>query len=292
VDNRPLEIRLESVGGLGAHAAAEALASAAVWKLGLNASAFPSRVPERKGTPARSSIRVAAPDQALGGSGELAAADAIVVFHAGLLREPATYAGLRKDGTLIYAAPAKTVPEELSALPASARVIRVDAYGIAAKQKCEAGDVLLAALCGAFPLLAESGFARDASECEALSGLGQAEGDLPVAAAAQAGAAFLPGGSIWSDLSIARSGFLPAFNRERCIHCALCETVCPDLCLAWEEGEKGGRFERELTGVDYRYCKGCLRCVETCPASAMLKKAETPGLAARLTVPLFPDLVE
>jgi pyruvate ferredoxin oxidoreductase gamma subunit len=43
--------------------------------------------------------------------------------------------------------------------------------------------------------------------------------------------------------------------------------------------------------VDYRYCKGCLRCVETCPASAMTKKAETPGLADRLSVPLFPDLV-
>jgi hypothetical protein len=32
--------------------------------------------------------------------------------------------------------------------------------------------------------------------------------------------------------------------------------------------------------------------VETCPASAMTKKLETPGMADRLRVPLFPDLVE
>ena len=44
-------------------------------------------------------------------------------------------------------------------------------------------------------------------------------------------------------------------------------------------------------GVDYRYCKGCLRCVESCPTGALAKEAETPGLADRLRVPLFPDLI-
>lgn len=291
MDNGSLEIRFESVGGLGASAAAQALASAAVLKLGLNGSAFSSCVPERKGAHVRSSVRVAPSDQAISGTGEAQQADAIVVFHAGLLRDPATFAGLRKDGTLIYAAPPRSVPEELAALPATARVIRVDAYGIAAKDKCEPGAVFLGALCAAFPFLGETGFARDSKECETLSGVGQAQGDLP-ATAPTGGFLVQPGSSIWNDLSSARSGYLPSFNRERCIHCALCEMVCPDLCLAWEEGEKGGRFQRELTGVDYRYCKGCLRCVESCPASAMLKKAETPGLAERLNVPLFPDLVE
>ena len=291
MDGRSLEVRFESVGGLGAHAAAEALASAAVLKLGLNATAFPSCVPERKGARVHSSVRLGPADQEIS-SGDVRTADAIVVFHAGLLRDPATAGGLRKDGTLIYAAPARSVPDELAALPSSARVIRVDAYGIAAKEKCAPGAVLLGALCGAFPILGQSGFARDAKECEALSGVGQAEGDLPVIAVREAAAVPQPGSTIWNDLSTARTGFLPAFNRERCIHCALCEMVCPDGCLAWEQGEKGGRFERELTGVDYRYCKGCLRCVESCPASAMLKKAETPGAAERLGVPLFPDLVE
>lgn len=291
MDGRSLEVRFESVGGLGAHAAAEALASAAVLKLGLNGSALASCVPERKGARVRSSVRLAPADHEIG-SADVKTADAIVVFHAALLRDPVTISGLRKDGTLIYAALARSVPEELSALPSTARVIRVDAYGIAGKEKCSPSAVLLGALCGAFPILAESGFARDGKECETLSGVGQAEGDLPIIAIEKPAGVPQPGSTIWNDVSLARTGFLPAFNRERCIHCALCEMVCPDGCLAWEEGEKGGRFQRELTGVDYRYCKGCLRCVESCPASAMLKKAETPGVAERLGVPLFPDLVE
>ena len=290
MDGRLLDVRFESVGGLGAHEAAEALASAAVLRMGLNAAHFSSPIPERKGVPVRSSVRLAPAQQPIRGRGTVEVPDAIVVFHAGLLRNPATLGGLRKDGTLLYAAPPRTVPEALAALPATARVIRVDANGIAAKEKSDPGAVLLGALCGAFAFLAESGLRRDSKECETLSGVGRADGDLPPAAP---GGEFLdqPGSSIWNDLSSARSGFLPAFNRERCIHCALCEMVCPDLCLVWENGEKGGRFQRELTGVDYRYCKGCLRCVETCPASAMLKKAETAGLAERLGVPLFPDLV-
>jgi pyruvate ferredoxin oxidoreductase gamma subunit len=70
----------------------------------------------------------------------------------------------------------------------------------------------------------------------------------------------------------------------------VCDLVCPDYCLVWGDGEDGGKFERELMGVDYRYCKGCVRCVESCPTGAMARSEETPGLADRLRVPLFPGL--
>jgi pyruvate ferredoxin oxidoreductase gamma subunit len=72
----------------------------------------------------------------------------------------------------------------------------------------------------------------------------------------------------------------------------MCDIVCPDYCLVWEDGEEGSPYQRQLMGIDYRYCKGCLQCVETCPASAMTKRVETPGLAERARVPLFPDLIE
>jgi pyruvate ferredoxin oxidoreductase gamma subunit len=71
----------------------------------------------------------------------------------------------------------------------------------------------------------------------------------------------------------------------------MCDLVCPDLCLVWGDGEEGATFERRLMGIDYRYCKGCLRCVESCPTRALVKTAETPGLADRLRVPAFPDLI-
>jgi pyruvate ferredoxin oxidoreductase gamma subunit len=59
----------------------------------------------------------------------------------------------------------------------------------------------------------------------------------------------------------------------------------------WGEGPPGGTFERMLKGIDYRYCKGCLRCVESCPSGALTKEAETPGRADFLRVPLFPGLI-
>ncbi len=319
IQGRPFEIRFESIGGLGAQAAARALATAAVMKMGLNATHGTTPGPERKGSLARTFVRLAPADRPIRASAPVRAPDAIVVFHAPLLRESATLAGLRKDGTLIYAGPPKPIPEELSALPRTARAIRLDASGIATKENCGPDAALLGAVCAAFPFLAareileafreglaganaeliaanERAFGRGAAEMVVLAEVGEADGDLPPVHGSPAwgyrtqpigGVLARPGNSAWNDLSSARAGFLPVLNREQCIHCAMCDMVCPDHCLAWEKGEEGGRFQRELTGVDYRYCKGCMRCVETCPASAMLRKAETPGLAERKGVELF-----
>jgi pyruvate ferredoxin oxidoreductase gamma subunit len=321
---RFFEIRFESIGGLGAHAAGQVLATAAVVRLGLNGAHFSSYGSEKKGSLVRSFVRLGPADRPIRNSAPVEAPDAVVVFHAALLHNPATLAGLVKDGTFIYNAPPGPVPAELAALPRTARAIRVDALGIAMKEQSRPNAVLLGTLCGAFPFLDagkvlealseefagrhpeavasnECAFRRGGAEFETLQRVGRAEGDLPIACAEPAwgystqpigGIIPEPGNTVWNDLSISRTGSLPVFNRERCIHCGLCDLVCPDYCLVWDDGEKGGRFERELMGVDYRYCKGCLRCVETCPASAMTKKTETPGLANRLRVPLFPDLIE
>ena len=321
---RSFEVRFESIGGLGAHAAGQVLATAAVLKMGLNGAHFSSYGSEKKGSLVRSFVRLVPADRPIRTSAPVEMPDAIVVFHAALLHNPATFAGLYKDGTFIYNAPPRSVPEELAALPSTARAIRVDALGIAVKEKSRPNAVLLGTLCGAFPFLDaekvletlseefagkhpeavasnKNAFRRGAAEFETLRGVGRAEGDLPLARAEPAwgyetqpigGIIPEPGNTVWNDLSASRTGSLPVFNRERCIHCGLCDLVCPDYCLVWDDGEKGGRFERELMGVDYRYCKGCLRCVESCPASALTKKAETPGLAERLRVPLFPDLID
>ena len=325
VANRTFEVRFESVGGLGAHAAGQILASAAVLRMGFNGAHFSSYGSEKKGSLVRSFVRLAPADRPIRTSAPVEVADAIVVFHAALLRNPATFAGLRAGGTLIYNAAAKAeVPETLAALPKTARVIRVDALGIAVKEKSRTNAVMLGTLCGAFPFLDRekvlaalgeqfagkhadavaanaAAFARGAAEFQVLGDVGQGDGDLAPARPEPAwgyetqpwgGILPLPGNTIWNDLATARTGSLPVFNANNCIHCGLCDLVCPDMCLAWQDGEPGGRWERELTGIDYRYCKGCMRCVETCPASAMTKKTETPGLAERLRVPLFPELVE
>ena len=319
---RGFELRFESIGGLGAHAAGQVLATAAVLRMGLNGAHFSSYGSEKKGSRVRSFVRLGPADQPIRTSAPVEAPDAIVVFHAALLRDRTALAGLRSDGTFIFNAPAGPAPAALAALPRTARVIRVDALAIAVEERSRPNAVLLGTLCAAFPFLDaavvlealseefagrhpeavasnERAFRRGAAELELLSGVGEAGGDLPIArpepvfgyrTQPAGGIIPNPGGTAWNDLSASRTGWIPALDHEKCVHCGICDLVCPDFCLVWGEGA-GDPFERELKGVDYRYCKGCLRCVESCPTGALAKTAETPGLADSLRVPLFPGII-
>jgi pyruvate ferredoxin oxidoreductase gamma subunit len=318
---RFFEIRFESIGGLGAHAAAHVLASAAVLKMGLNGANFSSYGSEKKGSLVRSFVRLGPLGRIIHTSAPVERPDALVVFHAALLNNPATLAGMRHDGILISNAPPGPLSPALAALPRSARLIRIDALGIAVQEKSRPNAVLLGTLCAVLPWLDsaivldalseefagkhpeavaanERAFRRGALEFELIEGVGQAEGDLPVAQAEPlfgfttqppGGVIHEAGNTAWNDLSISRTGWLPVLDREACIHCGLCDFVCPDFCLVWGDGEPGGKYQRELRGVDYRYCKGCLRCIESCPSGALSREAETPGLADRLRVSLFPE---
>ena len=101
----------------------------------------------------------------------------------------------------------------------------------------------------------------------------------------------LPGNTVHNDLRTSRNGWMPVLDAEKCIDCGMCDMVCPDLCLVWStQSDDEGQPVVKLDCIDYRYCKGCMRCVETCSTLAMTREAETPGLADRLRVPLFPDL--
>ena len=321
LSDRFFELRFESIGGLGAHAAGQVLASAAVLKMGLNGSHFSSYGSEKKGSLVRSFVRLGPPDRPIRTSAPVETPDGVVVFHAALLRSPATFSGLRQHGVLIYNSPA-AAPEALAALPRTARAVRVDALGIAMAERSRPNAVLLGTLCTVFPLLDADAvlaalteefagkhpeavaantraFHRGAAELEWHEGIGRAEGDLPVLrpepvwgheTQPPGGVIPLAGNTVWNDLSTSRTGWMPVLQPELCIHCGTCDLVCPDLCLVWGDGPEDGRFERQLMGIDYRYCKGCLRCVESCPRGALTKEVETPGLADQLRVPLFPGL--
>jgi pyruvate ferredoxin oxidoreductase gamma subunit len=317
------EVRFESIGGLGAHAAGQVLATASVVSMGLNGAHFSSYGSEKKGSLIRSYVRLAAGDRPIRTSAPIDRPDVIVVFHAALLRNAVTFAGLKHDGTLIYNAPAGIVPQELAALPSTARVIRVDATGIAMQQHSRPNAVFLGALCALCPFLDrasvldalseefagkhpeavasnERAFEAGETEFEQLEGVGKAQGDLSPMQAEPlwgyqtqpaGGVLPAPGNTIWNDLTTSRVGWMPVLDAKKCIHCGVCDLVCPDFCLAWDAADDGDKFVRKLKGVDYRYCKGCLRCVESCPTGALAKTAETAGLADKLRVPLFPELI-
>ena len=322
--DRYFEIRFESIGGLGAHAAGQIFATACVLGMGLNGAHFSSYGSEKKGSLVRSFVRLAPGERPIRTSAPVLAPDAVVVFHGALLHNPGTFAGIRSDAVFIYNAPAGSATEELAALPDTVRVVRVDALGIATQESSRPNAVLMGTLCSMLPFLDsarvldaltaefsgkhpeavasnERAFNRGATEFEILEGVGHATGDLPLqptepawgyATAPYGGSVPMPGNTVWNDLSASRSGFLPVLDRDKCIHCGVCDLVCPDMCLVWRAGEAGARFEREMTGIDYRYCKGCLRCVESCPTGALAREAETAGLADRLRVKLFPGLID
>jgi pyruvate ferredoxin oxidoreductase gamma subunit len=318
------EIRFESIGGLGAHAAGQIIAKAAVLRMGLNGSHFSSYGSEKKGSVVRSFIRLAPADRAIRTSAPIEQPDVVVVFNSGLLMHPATIAGMRAEGTLIYAGQPGEQPEALQRLPKTTRVIRVDAQTIAIEEKSRPNAVLVGTLTAALPFLdgqalraaleetfagrhAEAvaandrAFVRGAEEIEILGNVGRAEGDLPPLSsdplwgyrtAPIGGVLPLPGNSVHNDLHASRAGWIPVLDKEKCIDCGMCDMVCPDLCLVWSTHfDDDGRPFIKLYGIDYRYCKGCMRCVETCSTLAMTREAETPGLADKLRVPLFPDLL-
>jgi pyruvate ferredoxin oxidoreductase gamma subunit len=321
---RFFEIRFESIGGLGAHAAGQIVATAAVLGMGLNGSHFSSYGSEKKGSVVRSFVRLAPADRAIRNSAPIESPDVIVVLHGGLLAHPATLAGMRADGTLIYSGCKDEEPEGLSRLPTTTRVIRVDAQTIAREEHSRPNAVLIGTLTAAVPFLDRQtlldtleatfagkhpeavasnrrAFMRGAEEIEILENVGRSEGDLPAMTsnplwgyrtAPIGGVLPLPGNTAHNDLHTSRNGWMPVLDADKCIDCGMCDMVCPDLCLVWStHATDEGPPVVKLDGIDYQYCKGCMRCVETCSTLAMTREAETPGLAARLRVPLFPDLL-
>jgi len=324
-DSRRLfEIRFESIGGLGAHAAGQIVASAAVLRMGLNGSHFSSYGSEKKGSVVRSFVRLAPADRVIRNSAPIESPDVIVVLHGGLLAHPATLAGMRATGTLIYSGYEGEEPEGLTRLPTTTKVIRIDAQTIAREEKSRPNAVLIGTLSAAISFLDrqtlldtleatfagrhpeavaanERAFTRGAEEFELMENIGRSEGDLPSMAsnplwgyrtAPLGGVLPLPGNTAHNDLHTSRNGQIPVLDADKCIDCGMCDMVCPDLCLVWstQTGDEGQPIVK-LEGIDYRYCKGCMRCVETCSTLAMTREEETPGLADRLRVPLFPDLI-
>ena len=320
-----VEIRFESIGGLGAHVAGKIIAGAAVLRMNMNGAHFSSYGSEKKGSVVRSFIRLAPAEKAIRTSAPIEEPDVVVVFHSALLAHPATVSGMKADGILIYAGREDEVPEGLSHLPKTTKIIRVDAQKIAFEEMSRENAVLMGTLAEAVSVLDrqavldaleatfadkskkvveanDRAFKRGAEEIEIIENVGQLDGDVPTLqsnpvwgykTAPIGGVLPTPGNTAHNDLHTSRTGWMPVLERDKCIDCGMCDMVCPDLCLVWSThpGEDGKPLVK-LDGIDYQYCKGCMRCVETCSTSAITREAETPGLADSLRVPLFPDLMK
>ena len=63
---------------------------------------------------------------------------------------------------------------------------------------------------------------------------------------------------------------VPAQDREKCVACYLCPTVCPAKCITVEsaENEKGEKYPK-VYKIDLLRCIFCGYCVEACPVEAI-----------------------
>ena len=63
---------------------------------------------------------------------------------------------------------------------------------------------------------------------------------------------------------------VPTQNREKCVACYLCPTVCPAKCITVEAGEneKGEKYPK-VYKIDLLRCIFCGYCVEACPVEAI-----------------------
>lgn len=311
-------IRLESIGGYGAHLAGRILAEAAVLHQGYGGAHFSSYGSEKKGTPVRSYVRLCRAGHPIRTSAPIDQPHVIAVFHAALARTQDVVAGLRPGGTVVVNTPHPPAAAAALVGLAHGTVGSVDATRIALEEGSRPNMALLGALCRALPFLdpeavravIRSTFARKRSTVVTGNlrafdrgyqevAFAQVAADRPPARVAApephaygyldapiGGVIVDPGTTVHRDWSAARLGYLPEFLRDKCIDCALCDLTCPDMCFVWEPGrDRRGQPALVLKGIDYRFCKGCLRCIEVCPTGALVLRREEDGWAEAHRVP-------
>lgn len=314
------EIRLESIGGLGANLAGKMLAEAGVVGAGFNGVSFSSYGSEKKGSPVKAHIRFCDTNTNIRDTSPVERPHVVGIFHEAMSKTINVISGIYEDSTVLVNS-TKT-PEQLKDKMKllGGTIAVVDAIGIALEENnrvnmamigglfrlCEfldpqiMRDIIRKSLEKKYPQAVEPAlrtFDRGYNEVkfqtfelpEGVQMPAFTRYDTPVLGyetQPMGGTITNPGNSILKDLSISRSGMMPHFHEDKCIHCAACDNVCPDFCFVWDEmPDKRGRPQMFLQGIDYQYCKGCLKCVVACPTEALSDAREADGYADEHRVP-------
>lgn len=320
------EIRLESIGGLGANLAGKMLAEAGVVGAGLNGVSFSSYGSEKKGSPVKAHIRFCDIDTHIRDTSPVERPHIVGLFHESLAKTVNVISGIYED-SLVLVNSTKT-PEQLkkNLNMAAGTIAVIDAIGIALEENNRVNmalmgslfrlldfldpqimrDIIRRSLEKKYPQAVEPAlrtFERGYQEVKFHTfNLPEGESmpqfvrqDTPVLGYETqpiGGIVSNPGNSILKDLSISRSGMMPHFHEDSCIHCSNCDNVCPDFCFVWEEkADQRGRQQMFLQGIDYQYCKGCLKCVQACPTDALTSERETDGYGEENRTPHRFDVV-
>ena len=301
------EIRLESIGGLGANLCGKLLGELGAAYLGLNAAAFSSYGSEKRGSPVKSYVRWSAPERDILHNSPIERPHLLVLFHQALSKTLPVTAGVEENCTVVVNTEAS--PEEIrkSLRLYAGTICCVNGLELALQSKSRINMVILGAIAkasGFIPVDAVKELVSDtlgkkypAMLENNLTGINlgfnsvvtqafEPDGHFEKVAyqenrsqwgyenAPPGGANPHFGSTVSNDLSPSREGFIPLFLPEKCIHCGLCDTTCPDMVFQFTQGEYRRKPAMMNRGLDYHHCKGCLRCVDVCPTGALVTGKE------------------
>ncbi len=308
------EIRLESIGGLGANLCGKMVGELAVKYLNLNSAGFSSYGSEKTGTPVKGYIRLCLPEREIRVHSPIVNPDLLVIFHQALMRDEKTWKGCGAQTQVIIALDYGQ-EEMMGNLPETiGNCYVVNARQIAMQTKSRINVVMLGAMAKVmgfvelestrqickdslgkkYPAALESNLKGLEQGFEQVHQLSKAEIAILKSRTGKENSSDMPdGGQEWgyvtapiggvnprfgstvtADLSPSRQGYVPVFIKERCINCGLCDSTCPDMVFQFAEGEFKGRKMMVNRGLDYYHCKGCMRCVDVCPVNALVRGVE------------------
>lgn len=315
------EIRMESIGGLGANVAGKILTEAAILGMGLNGAGFASYGSEKKGTPVKAFVRLCEGNHQVRVNSPIEEPHVLAIFHEALVKSVPVTAGAVPGKTTVLLNTRKSPAEARDFLKLEGgRLGTIDAMEIAMAAGSRVNMVMMGAVAraiGFFDEKALEGAIHEAfgkkypalmkGNLEALR-RGRDEvrfADFPVDGkypptpfrrevpklgyenAPIGGTIYAVGNTRFKDLSTSRTGVIPLFLLDKCTRCGECDLACPDYCFVWEKGTdpKTKKEGMILKGIDYRFCKGCMRCVAVCKFGALVPAKEMDHDIETITVP-------
>jgi pyruvate ferredoxin oxidoreductase gamma subunit len=314
------EIRLESIGGLGANVAGKILTEAAIIGMGMNGAGFASYGSEKKGTPVKAFVRICEADQKVRINSPVEEPHVLAIFHEALAKSVPVTAGAVPGKTTVILNTRKTPAEARDFLKLQGgKVGTVDAMEIAMATGSRVNMVMMGAIMKAAGFLTWEAVEEAVNEqfgkkyaalmkgnLEALKrGHDEvkfqefpADGKYPATPfrreepklgyenAPMGGTIYSVGNMRFKDLSTSRTGVIPLFQVDKCTNCGECDVTCPDYCFVFERGKdrKTGKDAMVLQGINYQYCKGCLRCTFICKFGALVPAKEAEQDMEKITV--------
>lgn len=314
------EIRMESIGGLGANVAGKILTEAAIIRMGLNGAGFASYGSEKKGTPVKAYVRLCEADHQVRINSPIEEPHVLAIFHEALPKAVPVTAGAVPGKTTVLLNTRRNPREARDFLKLEGGTVGVvDAMEIAMATGSRVNMVMMGAIAKAagffdwkaleesvqdvfgkkYPALMKGNLDALRRGCDEVkledipvdgkyppTPFRRDEPKLGYENAPMGGTIYEVGNMRFKDLSTSRTGMIPLYVAEKCTRCGECDIACPDYCFVWERGTdpRTGKEGMVLRGIDYQYCKGCLRCTNICKFGALVAAKEAEHDVEAITV--------